>query len=251
MSLFTLPDNIVSRFVVLFFKNITKLFFLIRINFRKNRNFRKNWSEFLSSFICGFFDHMLECLSIQTIKRSSFCAFYRCGSWSIVHESKFTEWFPSFIGFQVCVGSIDIFITFVLSWANNIECKTFITLDNNIISLIFVLDWHGIDDNIDIFICECVEKNRFFQKFPYNFFSFIWFFYDIGNKMLFFVKSSIYLSTDALSTDFFEMFVLFQFLLELSIHFFFVFITVFLVGEGLFHFPLLWNKEKVQMRLQT
>lgn len=74
-----------------------------------------------------------------------------------------------------------------------------------------------IQHNVHVFVCELAEQHRLSEESPDSFLGLLVLGDDLGHEVLLDVEDSIDLSTDALTTHFFNSFLLFEFLLELPL----------------------------------
>lgn len=91
VALFSFLDHAGSSIEFLLFQDVAQLLFLVGVDFRKDRNPGKDFSELLSSSVGSILHDVLKSLPVQPIDGTHDLAFDGGCSRSVVHESEFSE----------------------------------------------------------------------------------------------------------------------------------------------------------------
>lgn len=121
-----------------------KLLFLCT-DISKNVNRIDNFPEKLSLLGSCVFDHLAECYSVQTIKSSWRSYFYCSSSWSVIHQSQFTESVTVLVNLKEFVLTIDDFPALVFTRLNDEKGVSVLAFLDDCLIFSCLSFFHGVD----------------------------------------------------------------------------------------------------------
>ena len=136
------------------------------------------------------------------------CTFNWSCSWGCIHECKLPKIFAYIVSFKISLFSINNLGTAILTWSYNIKYLSLISFFYNLTLFLEILNCHCINNNSKILNSQVLKYYRFFYQFHNLIFTLTIFFNYFRYKCFFFIKRSISLSTNSLSTNFFIFIIL-------------------------------------------